>query len=91
MDILEKIISRYGEAYWIKDDSLYDMNCEFYQWLHNEGFEYAWHKGHYDCCNWCFINIKEKLFAYGMPGIEIAKPVGGKSISIEEFKKIYSS
>lgn len=86
----QKIISRYGGAYWVKDESLFDMYADFYKWLRDEGFEYAWHKGHYSSCNWCFINIKEKLFAYGMPGIEIAKPIGGTAISIDEFMEIYN-
>lgn len=86
---MDKIISRYGQAYWIKDKSLADIDAPFYEWIRSEGFEYAWHKGHYSSCPWCFINIDEKLFAYGMPGVQVAKPIGGKAISINEFKQIY--
>jgi len=84
-----EIISRYGPAYLIRDKSLSDIHAPFYEWIRSEGFEHAWYKGHYDSCPWCFINIEEKLFAYGMPGVGITKPIGGKAISINEFKRIY--
>ena len=82
MKIISKITK---EAYLVKDKSLTDIDAPFYQWIKSIGFEHAWHKGHYDVCDWAFISIEHKLFAYGMPGIEIVKPIGGHSITIDEF------
>ncbi|MCR5738210.1 MAG: hypothetical protein K6G43_00160 [Lachnospiraceae bacterium] len=85
----EKIISKMpAEAFLIKDDSLKCMNAPFFDWLHENGFKHAWHKGHYGM-NWVFVNITHKLYAYGMPGVEIVKPVGNHAITIDEFMTIY--
>ena len=81
-----KIISKVTkEAYLVKDESLKCIDAPFYQWIRAIGFEHAWYKGHYDVCDWAFISIEHKLYAYGMPGIEIVKPIGGHSITIDEF------
>ena len=77
-------------AFLIKDKSLLNMNAPFYTWLRNKGFTYAWCNGHYDVCDWVFVNITYKLFAFGMPGIKIVTPVGNHAITVEEFYKIYA-
>ena len=87
----EKIISRQSaEAFLIKDESLKSINASFYQWLRENGFSYAWRKGHYDVCDWCFVNITRKLFAYGTPGIGIVTPIGNHAITLDEFYQIYN-
>ena len=85
------IISRINpEAFLVQDDSLCDMDAPFYKWLDKNHFKHAWYKGHYSSCDWVFINITNKLYAYGMPGIEIIKPIGNHAITIDEFMQIYN-
>ncbi|MCR5454882.1 MAG: hypothetical protein K6F33_07850 [Bacteroidales bacterium] len=76
------------EAFLIKDDSLKKTDAPFYKWLDKHNFKYAWHKGHYGC-EWVFVNITHKLYAYGMPGVEIIKSIGNHAITIDEFMIIY--
>lgn len=78
-----------AESFLVKDDSLYDINAPFLCWLHENGFKLAWHKGHYDSCNWVYINITHRLFAYGMPGVKIVQAIGGHAITIKEFLMIW--
>lgn len=90
-DTGKPIISRIKpEAFLVKDQSLSDDNAPFYKWLEKNHFQHAWHKGHYDSCPWVFINITNKLYAYGMPGVEIIKPIGDHAITIDEFMQIYN-
>ena len=63
------------------------MKAPFYKWLRKNGYEHAWHKGHYGC-EWVHVNITHKLYAYGMPGIGIVKPIGNHAITIDEFYAI---
>lgn len=78
-----------AEAFLVRDKSLKDINAPFYKWLHDNGFRHAWHKGHYDVCDWVFVNITHKLFAYGMPGVGIVKPIGNHAITLDDFYQIY--
>ena len=87
----EKIISRVAaEAFLVKDESLLDTDAPFFDWLLDNGFQKGWHKGHWDGCDWVFINITHKLYACGMPGIKIVQPIGDHAITIEEFMQIYN-
>ena len=84
----EKLISKTpSEAFLVRDESLKDMKAPFYKWLRKNGYEHAWHKGHYGC-EWVYVNITHKLYAYGMPGIGIVKPIGNHAITIDEFYAI---
>jgi hypothetical protein len=84
------IISRVkAESFLIKDPSLHDINAPFYKWLIENGFKYAWHKGHYECCDWVYVNITHKLYADGMPGIPVVTPTGNHAITIDEFFTIW--
>lgn len=85
------IISRQKvEAFLIKDESLHDRNAPFYEWLYDNGFRYAWYKGHYDCCDWVYVNITHKLYADGMPGIPVVAVTGNHAITIEDFYTIWN-
>ena len=77
-----------AEAFLVRDKSLRDFDAPFYNWLRNNGFKHAWHKGHFGC-DWVFVNITHKLFAYGMPGVGIVKPIGNHAITLDEFYQIY--
>ena len=84
------VISRVGaESFLIKDPSLHDINAPFYKWLQENGFKYAWYKGHYDVCDWVYVNITHKLYADGMPGVSVVTPTGNHAITIEEFMLIW--
>ena len=78
-----------AEAFLVKDKSLLNFDAPFYEWLLEQGFKHAWHKGHYGCCDWVYINITHKLFAYGMPGVPIVQAIGNHAITIDEFWTIY--
>ncbi len=86
---MDEVISRLpSEAFLVKDDSLKDIKAPFFKWLREKGYRKAWHKGHYGC-EWVFVNITHKVFAYGMPGIKIVNPIGNHSIRIDEFMTIF--
>lgn len=78
-----------AEAFLVKDESLKDINAPFFSWLRENGFKWAWYKWHYDVCDWVFVNITHKLFAYGMPGVQIVRPIGDHAITMAEFFTIY--
>ncbi len=90
MDDRMLISQVHGEAFLVKDSSLSDINAPFLCWLRENGFERAWYKGHYSCCDWVYVNITHKLFAYGMPGVQITTPVGNHAITVSEFFTIYN-
>ena len=60
-----------------------------YSWLRDEGFTFGGYHGNYGCW-WAHVNITRKQFAYGMPGVCLALPIGDHAITIEEFKTIYN-
>ena len=47
-------------AFLIKDKSLKNSEASFFTWLRSKGFTYGWGKGHYDVCDWVFVNITYK-------------------------------
>lgn len=76
------------EAFLICDKSFESIHAPFIQWLRSEGFVLGDHHGNYGCW-WIHVNITRKMYAYGMPGVSIARPIGNHAITIEEFKTIY--
>ena len=78
-----------AEAFFVRDDSLKSLDAPFYAWLSEHGFKLAWHKGHFMICDWVYVNITNKLFAYGMPGVKVVNAIGNHAISIEDFMTIY--
>jgi hypothetical protein len=77
------------EAFLVCDKSLESIEAPFFSWLREEGFTFGGYHGNYGCW-WAHINITRKQYAYGMPGVGLAKPIGNHAITIEEFKEIYS-
>ncbi len=77
------------EAFLVCDDTFKDPDAPFFNWLESEGFSLGFRKGNYGM-PWLFINITHKLYAYGMPGVQIADPVGNHAITLDEFMTIYS-
>lgn len=76
------------EAFLICDRSLETVDAPFFKWLREEGFSFGGYHGNYGCC-WAHVNISSKQYAYGMPGVALAAPLGNHAITIEEFKTIY--
>ena len=83
-------ISEGSSSFLIKDeDLLLGWESNIIKYLKSEGFVSWGKKGYYDGINWIYININNKLFAFGMPGIPITTPVGNHAITFEEFLNIY--
>ena len=76
------------EVFLVCDKSLGEINAPFLKWLREEGFTFSGYHGNYGCC-WAYANITRKEYAYGMPGVSLAKPLGNHAITIDEFKTIY--
>ena len=77
------------EAFLVCDKSLADCKAPFFKWLQGEGFTFGGYHGNYGCW-WVHINITRKQYAYGMPGVSLALPIGNHAITIDEFKTIYA-
>lgn len=60
----------------------------FYAYLKEEGFVSWGRHGDYGC-GWIYINITDKIYAPGMPGIQLTTPLGDHAVTIGEFKTIY--
>lgn len=76
------------EVFLVCDKSLGECDAPFFKWLREEGFTFSGYHGNYGCC-WAYANITRKEYAYGMPGVSLAKPLGNHAITIDEFKTIY--
>ncbi|MCI5797383.1 MAG: hypothetical protein MR024_02000 [Firmicutes bacterium] len=72
----------------VRDEDKYEVIELFNEYLIQEGFKCI--IGHNWGCPWWFVNISNKVFVPGRPGIGYAKPMCEVSITIEEFKKIYN-
>lgn len=77
------------EAFLVCDKSFESPDAPFINWLRSEGFTFGGYHGNYGCW-WIHVNITRKQFAYGMPGVPLAKPIGNHAITIEEFHTIYA-
>ena len=83
-DYYDYFLVRYEE----NDD--YDIEeknrMEVISFLRNNGFKYITGGG----CPWFFIDIINKKFYTGKPGVKFGKVVGEHAITFYEFKFIYS-
>lgn len=86
----KRISQLHGESFLVCDKTFKEPDSPFVEWLRNEGFTYGWYKGNYGICDWAFINITSKQYAYGMPGIQITVPTGNHAITLDEFMTIYN-
>lgn len=55
-------------------------------YLKSEGFKCT---AGYWGCPWYFVDINEKIFKPGRPGVSYGKIIGDHSITLAEFKSIY--
>lgn len=86
----ERKIGTDGACFLVKDGSLkQEWDCPIYTWLKERGFSSWGRKGSYLGVDWVFININSKIFAPGMPGVQITRPIGQHAITFDEFKAIY--
>lgn len=77
------------EVFLVCDKSLGEIYAPFLVWLRKEGFTFNGPHGNFGC-RWVHVNITRKEYAYGMPGAELAKPLGNHAITIDEFMTIYN-
>lgn len=77
-----------AEAFLVCDKSLESIDAPFFSWLRGEGFSFAGYHGNYGCY-WAHVNITRKQYAYGMPGVCLAVPIGNHAVTIDEFMTIY--
>ena len=75
-------------AFLICDNSLKNIDAPFFKWLRDEGFTFGGYHGNYGC-PWVHVNITRKQYAYGMPGVAFAVPLGNHAITMDEFMTIY--
>lgn len=83
-----KIGQKRFEAFLVCDKELSSSEPPFLLWLRSEGFRYGGYHGNYGC-SWVYVDITDKLYAYGMPGIPVVQAIGNHAITAEEFKTIY--
>ncbi len=83
-------ISTQANCFVVRDESLLKgWDSPIYEWLKSEGFVSWGQKGVFDRVDWVYININSKVFAPGMPGINITSTIGNHAITLDEFKTIY--
>ena len=90
-DCRESRINTMNSCFLIKDaDLLKGTNSTFSGWLRGNGFR-SWGKKGWsnDIVDWVYVNISTKIYAPGLPGIQIAGAIGKHAISIDEFMQIY--
>lgn len=58
-------------------------------YLTENGFKKWNDKGYYNECNWVYVDLQTKIFAPGIPGINITNVVFNHSITLDEFINIY--
>ena len=79
-----------NEALLVRDKSLRNIEAPFFTWLRENGFTHGMaDRGHYDICDWVYVNITYKEYAYGMPGYEVVTTTGKHAITLEDFYTIY--
>ena len=71
-------------TYLIEDDM--DKIVDF---LKMNGFKSWLNHGYYDGCDWVYVDLNTKIFAYGIPGIKISDVVFNHSITLDEFQIVY--
>lgn len=72
------------------DDIKNEWRSDFVLFLKDEGFKPWSSHGFYSNCDWMFINVNSKVYAPGMPGVQITEVVFNHAITIDEFKTIYN-
>lgn len=84
-------ISFGSAAVLVYDKSLLEgYDSEFYKWLHENGFKSWGRHGFFSSCPWIYVNLNNRIYAFGMPGIPITQEFGDHAVTIEEFMSIYN-
>lgn len=73
---------------------IFDSNerrAELVDFFFKEGFQRAKNsRGSFGNSFFVFVNTHLKVFAFGMPGVEFARPFNEHAITIDEFYTIYN-
>lgn len=87
---MENYMSQGSSSFLIKDEELKrGYESSFVKFLHSEGFKTCGRKGYYSGIDWIYVNINNKRYAFGVPGVAVTEPVGEHAITIEEFRVVY--
>lgn len=62
---------------------------DLHKFLIEEGFDSWIHAKGYPM-NWVYVNLNSKVYAKGMPGINITPHLGNHAVTIDEFMTIYN-
>lgn len=88
MEDLQKL-KQYG-CFLVCDNQFTDYETDIFKWLKSQGFRAASKSGIWGSgCNWAFINMYNKIYILGRPGVAYASVINDHAITIEEFKTIY--
>lgn len=61
---------------------------DLHKFLIEEGFDSWIHAKGYPM-NWVYVNMNSKVYAKGMPGINITPHLGNHAVTIDDFRTIY--
>ena len=89
MEERKSITAGKNNAFLVCHKSFTETDSEFVRWLRSEGFHLGDHHGNFGNCPWMYVDISQKLYAYGMPGINMMAVIGNHAITLEEFRTIY--
>lgn len=80
----------HNSVFLVRSSELKDLNAPFFSWLIKNGFKvYSQGHGHYNSADWVYIDIEQKQYCYGKPGVNVMGYCGNHAITITEFLKIY--
>lgn len=83
-----------GTAYFLVHDENLEKYSQggdpFITWLLSEGFKvHEVYRGGWSFVTGVWINLNNKIIAFGMPGVRCFEEIGHHAITIDEFKMIY--
>lgn len=86
--------SETGTAYFLVHDENLKKHSQgsdpFITWLLSEGFiVHEVYRGGWSSVTGVWINLNNKIIAFGMPGVRCFEEIGHHAITIDEFKMIY--
>ena len=83
-----------GTAYFLVHDENLEKHSQgddpFITWLLSEDFKvHEVYRGGWSFVTGVWINLNNKILAFGMPGVRCSEEIGHHAITVDEFKMIY--